>query len=148
MNASGRWLVKTTAARIIALSRTNCGGTRGCDRAAGSVARADSSRRKSSVTPMALMSTARVALAPKFESMNAVVQSHFAATINTGGAAKLVSVPPTETLTNSTPRVAYLRRFDAPDAKMRSRSMSAASVIAAGSVINEPSKGTSERLRK
>ena len=45
------------------------------------------------------------------ESMKRVVQSHFAATISTGGAAKCVSVPPTETLTNSTPSVAYLRRL-------------------------------------
>ena len=87
-------------------------------------------------------------MAPNIESMNAVVQSHFAATISTGGAAKLVSVPPTDTFTNSTPSVAYFRRFDTPAAKMRSRSISAASVIAAGSVINEPSSGTSERLRK
>ena len=31
---------------------------------------------------------------------------------------------------------------------MRSRSINAASVIAAGSVMNEPRSGTSERLRK
>ena len=37
-------------------------------------------------------------------------QLHGRATISTGGAAKWVRVPPIETFTNSSPRVAYLRR--------------------------------------
>ena len=92
--------------------------------------------------------TATAALAPKVDSMKLLLQPHLAATMSTGGAAKLVSVPPIETLTNSTPSVAYLSRAEASPAKIRSRSISAASVIAAGSVISEPSSGTSERLRK
>ena len=85
---------------------------------------------------------------PNIDSMKGVVQPHFAATMSTGGAAKWVSVPPTETLTNSTPSVAYLSRLETGAAKMLSRSISAASVIAAGSVMSEPSSGTSDRLRK
>ena len=42
--------------------------------------------------------------------MNGVSQSPGRATINTAGAAKCVNVPPTETLTNSRPSVAYFRR--------------------------------------
>ena len=38
--------------------------------------------------------------------MKGVSQSQARATINTGGAAKCVSVPPIETLTNSKPSVA------------------------------------------
>jgi hypothetical protein len=94
------------------------------------------------------MSTATAALAPNTDSMNGVSQPHFAATISTGGAAKWVSVPPTDTLTNSTPSVAYFRRFDTPARNTVSRSIRAASVIAAGSVMSEPSSGTSDRLTK
>ena len=39
--------------------------------------------------------------------MNGVVHSQVRATIKTGGAAKWVSVPPMDTLTNSSPSVAY-----------------------------------------
>ena len=67
-----------------------------------------------------------------------------AATISTGGAANEVSVPPIETLTKSTPMVAYLSRSDTAVPKTRSRSISAASVIAAGSVMNEPSSGITD----
>jgi hypothetical protein len=42
--------------------------------------------------------------------MSGVSQFHGRATINTGGAAKCVSVPPMEMLTNRRPIVAYLRR--------------------------------------
>ena len=55
------------------------------------------------------MPIAIAALKPKFWSMKPVVHPHFPATISTGGAAKWVSVPPTETLTNSRPSVAYFR---------------------------------------
>ena len=148
MNASGSWLVNTTAARMARFTTTKAAGTRARAPCTGDSARSDNSRRKSSVSASALTNTASAALAPNVDSMNPVVQSHFAATMRIGGAAKLVNVPPTETLTNNTPSVAYLRRLDAWVAKMRSRSISAASVIAAGSVMNEPSSGTSERLRK
>ena len=40
------------------------------------------------------------------QTMNPSVQPHGSATISTGGAAKCVTVPPTETLTNSNPIVA------------------------------------------
>ena len=59
-----------------------------------------------------------------------------------------MSVPPTDTFTNSTPSVAYFSRLDTPAEKTRSRSMRAASVMAAGSVMSEPSSGTSDRLTK
>ena len=49
---------------------------------------------------------------PKFMAMNGMSQPHGRATISTGGAAKWVSVPPIETLTNSTPSVAYFSRVD------------------------------------
>src|SRR5512138_1806145 len=148
MKTSGSWLANTTAARIARLTTTNAAGTRGRVPRAGDSARSDNSRRKSSVSTSALTNTASAALAPNVDNMNPVVQSHLAATMRIGGAAKLVNVPPTETLTNNTPSVAYLRRLDAWVAKMRSRSISAASVMAAGSVMNEPNSGTSERLRK
>ena len=51
--------------------------------------------------------------------MKAVSQPHLPATISTGGAAKAVSVPPIETLTKSTPSVAYLSRSDSAAAKKR-----------------------------
>ena len=148
MKTSGSWFVKTTAARIATFTATNAAGTRDCAPCAGGLACWDNSRRKSHVSTTALTKTASAALAPNVDSMNAVVHSHFAATMRIGGAAKFVSVPPTDTLTNNTPSVAYLRRLEAWVAKMRSRSINAASVIAAGSVMNEPRSGTSERLRK
>lgn len=48
---------------------------------------------------------AQAARQPKCSNMNAMFQIHLAATISTGGAAKCVSVPPMETLTNSNPSV-------------------------------------------
>ena len=47
-----------------------------------------------------------------------------------------------EIFTNNTPSVAYLKRADTPLAKKRSDKINAAKVMAAGSVMNEPSKGT------
>ena len=47
-------------------------------------------------------------------SMNGVSQSQGRATISTGGAAKWVSVPPIDTLTNSRPSVAYFSRVARP----------------------------------
>ena len=46
-----------------------------------------------------------------------------------------------ETLTNSTPTVAYRKRLGALRLKKRWRRSSAESVIAAGSVMKEPSSG-------
>ncbi len=46
------------------------------------------------------------AFQPKCSSMNKVLQSQGPATIRTGGAAKLVSVPPTLMFTKSKPSVA------------------------------------------
>lgn len=81
--------------------------------------------------------------------MPASPQPHFDATISTGGAANEVSVPPIDTLTNSTPSVAYLSFCDTlPTLNSRSRSMIAASVIAAGSVMNDPSSGTKASATK
>ena len=60
----------------------------------------------------ALVKTAKVAFQPKWVSIYIESHCHLAATISTGGAAKLVSVPPIETLTNIRPRLAYLRRVE------------------------------------
>ena len=73
---------------------------------------------------------------------------HLSATISTGGAAYGVSVPPIETLTNSTPTVAYMKPLGALRLKKRWRSSSAASVMAAGSVMKEPSSGPTESTVK
>ena len=69
------------------------------------------------VTPTALTTTAIAAFQPKVVSMKA--RSHFqvSATISTGGAANGVRVPPIEMLTNKTPMVAYMSRFDRPLSK-------------------------------
>ena len=77
---------------------------------AASVAIARSSRlnsRKYMAVEATIEMTARK---PKCVSMNAVSHPHGRATMRTGGAAKWVSVPPIETLTNRSPTVAYLRR--------------------------------------
>ena len=47
------------------------------------------------------------AFQPKLMAMKGNVQPHGAATISTGGAAKWVNVPPTETFTKRIPIVAY-----------------------------------------
>ena len=74
--------------------------------------------------------------------MNALSQPQVAATISTGGAAYEVSVPPIETLTNSTPSARYLRPSGTWRRKICGASISAAMVMAAGSVTSEPSSGT------
>ena len=51
-------------------------------------------------------------------------------------------MPPTEMLTKRTPSAAYFNRSGIPWRKICGASISAASVIAAGSVIKEPSTGT------
>ena len=77
--------------------------------------------------------------------MKALSQPQAPATISTGGAAYEVSVPPIETLTNSTPSAPYLSHSGMPGRKICGASISAARVIAAGSVISEPVSGTSAR---
>ena len=84
---------------------------------------------------------AMTARQPKCPSMNGVVHSHVRDTIRTGGAAKWVKVPPIETLTNSSPSVAYFRVGEGLRSKNWRASSSAAIVMAAGSVMNEPSSG-------
>ena len=51
---------------------------------------------------------------PKWREHEGVSQRHGRATISTGGAAKCVSVPPIDTLTNSRPSVAYFSRVLGP----------------------------------
>jgi preprotein translocase subunit SecA len=64
--------------------------------------------------------------------MNAELQPQVEATMSTGGAAKLVSVPPIEIFTNSTPRVPNSKAFEHWWRYTKSRSKKAAKVIAAG----------------
>ena len=74
--------------------------------------------------------------------MKALSHCQVPATISTGGAAYAVSVPPMDTLTNSAPSARYLRPSGTPLRKTWGASMSAAMVMAAGSVMSEPSSGT------
>ena len=67
------------------------------------------------------------------------------ATISTGGAAYEVRVPPIDTFTNSTPSAPYFSASGMPGRNTWGASISAASVIAAGSVIREPASGTRAR---
>ena len=83
---------------------------------------------------------------PKFATMNGMSHPHGRATISTGGAANCVSVPPIETLTNNTPSVAYFSRVEGCKSKNCRASSSAQIVIAAGSVMNEPSTGPIVRI--
>ena len=90
---------------------------------------------------------------PEFGNLNITIDSDYGLTalldtISTGGAAKLVNAPPIDTLTNNTAMVAYLMRVEMFCANTPSRSISAAMVMAAGSVMMEPSIGTRDRLRK
>ena len=73
----------------------------------GQLAPEDQTSRRT--TDATIATTARQ---PKCASMNGVSQPHSRATISTGGAAKWVSVPPIDTLTNSRPSVAYFSRAD------------------------------------
>ena len=77
--------------------------------------------------------------------MKALSHCQVVATISTGGAAYEVNVPPIETLTNSTPSARYLTRSGTCGRKICEASMRAAMVMAAGSVISEPSSGTAAR---
>ena len=102
-------------------------------------------RRSTRAHTVALTSTATAAFQPKVVSMKALSQPQVAATISTGGAAYEVSVPPMDTLTNSTPSARYLSRSGTAGRKICGASMRAAIVIAAGSVMSEPSSGTAAR---
>ena len=77
--------------------------------------------------------------------MKALSHRQVAATISTGGAAKDVSVPPIETLTNRTPSAQVLQPLGHVGRNTSGASISAAMVIAAGSVTSEPSSGTAAR---
>ena len=53
-----------------------------------------------------------------------------------------------ETLTNNTPKLAYFNWIETGRANTLSFSISAAKVMAAGSVMKEPSNGTTESTKK
>jgi hypothetical protein len=85
------------------------------------------------------------AFQPKVEAMKVVSQPQRPATISTGGAANEVSVPPTDTFTNNTPSAPYFSFSGTPGQNTRGASIKAARVMAAGSVMAEPTSGTSAR---
>ncbi|BDU52661.1 hypothetical protein LINBF2_08960 [Limnohabitans sp. INBF002] len=132
--------MKVTCTNAILLEHLGCG--------VSSLLRCVNWCLKSRVTPAAFIRTANAAFQPKVESMNMVSHSHLPATIKTGGAAKGVNVPPMEIFTNKTPTVAYFSCTGISLQKSVERSNSAASVMAAGSVMNDPAKGTSVRIKK
>ena len=68
------------------------------------------------------------------------------ATISTGGAAKCVRVPPTDTDTKSRATVAYLNFSPGLCLKKWFTSSMAQMVIAAGSVMKEPSSGPTHSI--
>ena len=144
MKMGGWWANTTTPSRKTPCTATNSNGTAGAASLA-SVCRgsAASSLRNHTDTPTAFTTTAIAAFQPNVLAIKLVSQPHWAATISTGGAANEVSVPPTEILTKSTPRVAYFRRVDRLREKKRLPKINAASVMAAGSVMKEPMSGTS-----
>ena len=78
-------------------------------RSAGRVASSPSSRRNTRKYASVDVTIASTARQPKWPSMKVVVQSHVRATINTGGAAKWVSVPPIDTFTKSRPERGVLQ---------------------------------------
>ncbi len=120
-------------------------GTGGRVAAAAAVAGASACgrcRRRVQVASVAFTNTASAAFQPKWASMKALSQPQVLATISTGGAAYAVSVPPMDTFTSSTPSAKYLRRSGTAGRKICGASISAAMVMAAGSVMSEPSSGT------
>ncbi len=140
-NATGWWASATTAARKARWMPTTASGARGsADRSAGGAGR--TCPRSARVASVALMHTAIAAFQPKVASMKAESHCQVAATISTGGAANEVSVPPIEMLTNSTPNARYLGLSGTSGRNTCGPSSSAASVIAAGSVMAEPNSGT------
>src|SRR5574343_1377525 len=119
MNTAGWWANSTTATRKARWMNTTGTGTASRPGVSSAACAPASSFRKYIVTAQALTKTASAAFQPKVESMKMVSHFQVAATINTGGAPKLVSVPPIETLTNKTPTVAYLKRVVNPQGKHR-----------------------------
>src|SRR3990167_4404978 len=111
MNAAGWWANATTPARNATWTRSTHIGMVELS-VFCALGNLRSSPLKMNVVAMALTKTATAAFQPMWVNMNQLSQFHFAATINTGGAAKDVSVPPMDTLTNSTPKVAYLSFVD------------------------------------
>src|SRR3954447_10742620 len=101
MKTAGWWANITMPKRKSELTSIETSGATGCSCDARSTDDATISRRKIAVITTALTSTASAARQPKWVNMNAVSQLHLAATINTGGAANEVNVPPTDTLTKS-----------------------------------------------
>ena len=112
------------------------------------MARRRNSVRKSHVANPAFAKTASAAFQPKVPNMNPMSQPQVPATISTGGAAYGVSVPPMETFTNNVPSVMYFRRVEMPFENRWSRSNNADIVMAAGSVMNEPSIGVNDSTTK
>ena len=134
-----RWIsVTSTGTGVSARGRTD-------SLSAGRLAGACRWRCSSTVTTVALISTAMADFQPKWASMWALSHCQVPATISTGGAAKDVSVPPIDTFTKSTPSAPYFSRSDMAGVNTRGASISAASVMAAGSVMAEPTSGTSAR---
>ena len=97
-------------------SRRPASGTRALVAPTGAAARPGAGA-AGRATPVALTSTASAAFQPKVASMKALSQLQVAATISTGGAANEVSVPPIETLTNSTPSARVLEPLGHPGAE-------------------------------
>ncbi|MNT04384.1 hypothetical protein D3C72_1389600 [compost metagenome] len=79
-----------------------------CAASSGCAVLATRCLRITQVARLALMTTAIAAFQPKCCTMKALSQPQALATISTGGAAYDVSVPPIDTLTNSTPSARYL----------------------------------------
>src|SRR5690606_14454007 len=148
MNMGGWWANTTTPTRNSTCSTTTQAGIASVGVPASPVFSAPSSLRHTNTTTAAFTTTASAAFQPNWVSMKAKSQFHFAATISTGGAANGVSTPPIETLTNRVPSSAYFARVEMPTAYTRRASSMAASVIAAGSVMNDPSSGTSASTLK
>ena len=145
MKITGWCAEATTAASIARCARRTPSGTWACTTGGGPAGAAASGRRASAASAVALTSTAITAFQPKVAAMKALSHCQVSATISTGGAAKDVKVPPIEMLTKSTPSAAYFSHSGRPCRKTSGASISAASVIAAGSVMSEPTSGTRAR---
>src|SRR4051812_31110465 len=139
-NATGWWANTTMAARNAAWMPMTLAGTRGAASLSGGTSRR--CRRMSAVARVAFATTASAAFQPKVFAMNNVSQFQVAATISTGGAANEVKVPPMETFTNRAPSARYFGRSGTSLRNTCGASISAAMVMAAGSVTKEPARGT------
>ena len=101
-------------------------------------------RRPMKVRTMAFNVTAMMARQPIWLIMKLMSQCHLLATISTGGAANGVKAPPIEILTKSVAITAYLNPTGRSWRRNCSRKSNAATVIAAGSVMSEPSSGIND----